>query len=140
VATGGELDGKAKKQRSATGDPAANSSEVETPPAAEAATVLRPSAETLHAGELLALAVADSDPRPPGWRLSPRAMRSFLCGASRPAIRRKFSDDDSMVERAIVSLSSNRTISITVLRPNRLPSPANWQTSARLFAADWSLV
>jgi hypothetical protein len=130
------LDGMAKKQRSATGDPSANSSEVEIRPAAEAATVLRPSAETLYAGELLALAEADSDPRPPGWRLSPRAVRSFLRGASRPAIRRKFSGDDSMVERAIVSLSSNRTISITVLRPNKLPSPANWQTSARLFAAD----
>src|SRR5208337_3283295 len=108
VATRGELDGMAKKQRSATGDPAANSSEVETPPAAEAATVLRPSAETLHAGELLALAEADSDPRPPGWRLSPRAVRSFLCGSTRPAIRRKFYGDDSMIERAIVSLSSNR--------------------------------
>jgi MoxR-like ATPase len=35
-------------------------------------------------------------------------VRSFLCGAARPAIRRKFYGDDSMVERAIVSLSSNR--------------------------------
>ena len=72
------------------------------------APVLRPSAETLYASELQALAEADSDPRPPGWRLSPRAVRSFLCGGERPAIRRKFFGDDCLVERAIVSLSSNR--------------------------------
>ncbi len=98
----------AKKQRSGMDDLTAEVSELETPPAAEAAAVLRPSAETLYASELLALGRADSDPRPPGWRLSPRAVRSFLCGSTRPAIRRKFYGDDSMVERAIVSLSSNR--------------------------------
>ena len=80
----------AKKQRSAAGDPATNFNDGESPPTAEAATVLRPSAETLYAGELHALGEADSDPRPPGWRLSPRAVRSFLCGSARPPIRRKF--------------------------------------------------
>ena len=104
----GEMVPMAKKQRSAADEPLANSSNGESPPAATSAPVLRPSAETLYASELQALAEADSDPRPPGWRLSPRAVRSFLCGSSRPAIRRKFYGDDFLVERAIVSLSSNR--------------------------------
>src|SRR4051794_18725490 len=69
--------------------------------------VLRPPAETLEVEELRALAEADADPRPPGWKLSPRAVRAFLCGCARPAVRRKFFGDDAMVERAIVSLSSN---------------------------------
>ena len=31
-------------------------------------------------------AEADSGPRPPGWRLSPRAVRSFLCGSKAPEV------------------------------------------------------
>lgn len=70
--------------------------------------VLRPPAETLYADELAALAKADKDPRPPGWKLSPRAVRSFVCGARKPAIERKFFGDDVLVERAIVGLAGNR--------------------------------
>ncbi len=91
--------GMAKKQNPATG---------ERPLPAGPADTLRPSAEVLYADELHALAEADTAPRPPGWKLSPRAVRSFLCGAARPPIPRKFYGDDAMVERAIVSLSSNR--------------------------------
>lgn len=98
----------AKKQSSATSDQPAVSSDGGLPSPVAAATVLRPSAETLHANELRTLAEVDRDPRPPGWTLSPRAVRSFLCGGERPPIRRKFYGDDFMVERAIVSLSSNR--------------------------------
>ncbi|WP_148598613.1 ATP-binding protein [Aquisphaera giovannonii] len=70
--------------------------------------MLKPPAEAVFEAELKALAEADRDPRPPGWRLSPRAVRAFLCGSDRPAVRRKFFGDDILVERAIVSLSSNR--------------------------------
>jgi MoxR-like ATPase len=70
--------------------------------------VLRPVAEDLYAGELRALAEADHAPRPPGWRLSPRAVRDFVCGREAPEVRRKFFGDDVLVERAIISLSSNR--------------------------------
>ncbi|MGZ3396882.1 MAG: AAA family ATPase, partial [Isosphaeraceae bacterium] len=103
-----ELDGMAKKQSSAASDQPAISSDGGPPSPVAAATVLRSSAETLHANELRTLAEVDRDPRPPGWTLSPRAVQSFLCGGERPPIRRKFYGDDSMVERAIVSLSSNR--------------------------------
>jgi MoxR-like ATPase len=70
--------------------------------------VLRPPAEVQYAAELEALAKADSDPRPPGWKLSPRAARSFICGTTQPAIPRKFYGDDVLVERAIIGLASNR--------------------------------
>ncbi|MGO9471132.1 MAG: ATP-binding protein [Isosphaeraceae bacterium] len=70
--------------------------------------VLRPAAEELYAEELEALAKADNDPRPPGWKLSPRAVRSFICGSDQPKISRKFYGDDTLVERAAIGLASNR--------------------------------
>jgi MoxR-like ATPase len=98
----------AKKQRTDADDSSRNVAEQESPAAPARAAILRPPAETQHEDELRALAHADRDPRPPGWKLSPRAVRSFICGGERPAIVRKFYGDDAMVERAIVSLSSNR--------------------------------
>ncbi len=70
--------------------------------------VLRPPAELLFADELAALAKADKDPRPPGWKLSPRAVRSFICGSKSPKIERKFYGDDVLIERAVVGLAGNR--------------------------------
>lgn len=70
--------------------------------------VLRPPAEALYAAELEALAAADDEPRPPGWRLSPRAVKTFLCGGKKPAVRRKFFGDDFLVERAVIGLAGNR--------------------------------
>jgi len=70
--------------------------------------VLRPPAEVLYAEELAALAKIDKGPRPPGWKLSPRAVRSFICGEKKPAVSRKFYGDDVLVERAIVGLAGNR--------------------------------
>ena len=42
--------------------------------------MLRPHAEQQYADELAALAAADDRPRPPGWRLSPRAVVTYLLG------------------------------------------------------------
>src|SRR5262245_10931905 len=70
--------------------------------------VLRPPAEVQYADELKALAKVDQDSRPPGWKLSPRAVRSFVCGCDDPAIPRKFYGDDTLVERAVIGLASNR--------------------------------
>ncbi len=89
----------ARKNRTET----ANREEREASPG-----VLRPPVETLFSEELGLLAAADSGPRPPGWRLSPRAVRSFICGGESPKVARKFFGDDPMVERAIISLCSNR--------------------------------
>ena len=71
--------------------------------------ILKPPTETRYAKELKALAKADKDPRPPGWNLSPRAVRDFICGRkSAPKIARKFYGDDVMIERAIIGLAGNR--------------------------------
>lgn len=74
----------------------------------KSADVLRPEAEVQHADELRTLAEADTGPKPPGWKLSPRAVRTFLCGGKSPDVRRKFYGDDILVERAIIGLSGNR--------------------------------
>lgn len=68
---------------------------------------LRPPAELRYAAELAALAQADAAsgaPVPPGWRLSPRAVRAFVLGAPELGVSRKFFGDDPLVDRAIVSL------------------------------------
>jgi MoxR-like ATPase len=67
-------------------------------------------AEILHAEELAALAANDPWPRPPGWRLSPRSVRTFLLGgrAGKTDVSRKFYGDDPLADRAIVGLLGNR--------------------------------
>jgi MoxR-like ATPase len=70
----------------------------------EAAEVLRPPAEKLYAGELARLKAADNGPKPPGWHLSARAVRSFVIGVPKLDVSRKFYGDDALVDRAVVSL------------------------------------
>ncbi len=71
-------------------------------------TQLRAPAETVHAEELARLAEKDDAPRPPGWQLSPRAVRRFVQGDDKLGITRKFYGDDPLVDRAIVSLMSHQ--------------------------------
>ncbi len=71
-------------------------------------TILRPPAERRFADELTRLAAGDTGPRPAGWRLSPRAVRSFLTGDAKLAVTRKFYGDDALVDRSIVSLMSQQ--------------------------------
>ncbi|MEJ8670957.1 MULTISPECIES: AAA family ATPase [unclassified Streptomyces] len=68
----------------------------------------RPPAEVRHAAELAALRAGDGDPRPPGWQLSLRAARRFIVGDERAGISRKFVGNVSLVERALVTLATNR--------------------------------
>lgn len=70
--------------------------------------VLRAPAERVHADELSRLADADRAARPPGWRLSPRAVRSFVLGDSKLGVKRKFYGDDALIDRCIVTLMSDR--------------------------------
>ena len=68
---------------------------------------LRPPAEHRYADELDSLARADAASGaavPPGWRLSPRAVRAFIIGDPALGVTRKFYGDDPLVDRAIVSL------------------------------------
>lgn len=70
--------------------------------------VVRQSAEVRYADELARLQAADTDPRPLGWRLSPRAVRRFILGDSGLAVSRKFYGDDPLVDRAIVTLMGHQ--------------------------------
>lgn len=70
--------------------------------------VQRPPAEVLYADELERLREADRDAKPPGWQLSLRAVRSFVVGDPARGIRRKFVGNPALVERAMVSLATNR--------------------------------
>jgi MoxR-like ATPase len=73
-----------------------------------ATSILRAPAEQVHAEELTRLAAKDSAPRPAGWKLSPKAVRSFVIGDDKLGVKRKFYGDDALIDRCIVTLMSNR--------------------------------
>ncbi len=86
----------------------------------------RQPAEVRLADELAFLAAWDGGPRPPSWRLTPRAVVTFICGsrgaplrlppesqaaagaASSRVIEEKFVGDRALVERAVVTLAGER--------------------------------
>jgi MoxR-like ATPase len=68
----------------------------------------RPPAERRYADELAKLADEDESPRPPGWVLSLQAARTFICGDDARGISRKFVGDPSLIDRALVTLATNR--------------------------------
>lgn len=68
----------------------------------------RPPAERRYASELAKLAAEDESPRPPGWALSLQAARTFICGDDSRGISRKFVGDPSLIDRALVTLATNR--------------------------------
>lgn len=82
---------------------------------------IRLPAELRHADQLRALRALDTDPRPPGWHLSPRMVERFILGSRGEAlsweedgqprstvIDKKFYGDDVLIQRAIVTLASDR--------------------------------
>jgi MoxR-like ATPase len=85
------------------------------------ADAIRLPAEQRYPAELVALEQNDKEPRPQSWRLSPRAVEMFILGSQgkeleyqeggqtkRTAISKKFYGDDILVQRAIVTLASDR--------------------------------
>src|SRR5215470_2414153 len=83
--------------------------------------VLREPAEVRYADQLEALRQNDPDTPPKPWRLSPRSVLNYITGgkplkakfdgkAVEVPITRKFFGDDGIVERAIVTLASERAL------------------------------
>lgn len=70
--------------------------------------VQRPPAEVLHADELKQLKEADKAARPPGWQMSLQAVRKFILGDDQLGIRPKFVGNPSLVDRAMVTLATQR--------------------------------
>ncbi len=73
---------------------------------------LRQPAEVEYAAELAALAAADTDARPDGWNLSPRAVRTYVLGgrAGDAEIRPKYLGSERVVEIAIATLATDRAL------------------------------
>src|SRR6201985_2737321 len=74
--------------------------------------VLRPHAEQAYQAELAALA-ADDRPRPPGWRLSPWAVTTYLLGGTAPdgrAITPKYVGSRRLIEVAGATLATHRAL------------------------------
>jgi MoxR-like ATPase len=83
--------------------------------------VLREPAEVRYADQLEALRQNDADTPPTPWRLSPRSVLAYVVGGKTlkakcdgktvdVPITRKFFGDDGLVERAIVTLASERAL------------------------------
>ncbi|MBX6767389.1 MAG: AAA family ATPase [Actinomadura rubrobrunea] len=75
--------------------------------------MLRAPAEVKYADELDYLESVDDAPKPFSWRLSPRMVRTFILGSERSdgldrEIPQKWFGDRTFVERAIVTLASDR--------------------------------
>ncbi len=81
---------------------------LEAQPEAQSAQAVRLASEHRYADELQRLANADARAKPPGWKLSPRAVRQFILGDAALKISRKFYGDDPLVDRAIVTLMGHQ--------------------------------
>ncbi len=76
-------------------------------------TVLRLHAEQEHQAELAALAAADDRPRPPGWRLSPWAVITYLLGGTAnggTVITPKYVGSRRLIEVAVATLATDRAL------------------------------
>ena len=93
-----------------------------TTPVAPESELLREPAEVKYRRELEALRQNDADQAPAAWMLSPRSVLTYIVGGKKPlratidvkvvavTITRKFCGDDSIVERSIVTLASERAL------------------------------
>ncbi|HYO72537.1 MAG TPA: AAA family ATPase [Archangium sp.] len=99
--------------------PAKKSEETAAPPVSE---LLKEPAELKYAQELEALRQNEKDEVPAAWKLSPRSVLAYIVGTKKPLtatingaqvevpITRKFFGDDTIVERSIVTLASERAL------------------------------
>ena len=75
--------------------------------------VLRRHAEQQYAEELGALLESDDRPRPPSWKLSPWAVKTYLLGgtlANGFAISPKYIGNERLIEIAIATLATDRAL------------------------------
>src|SRR5690242_5043232 len=81
------------------------------------APVQAPPPEQVYRDELEFLAKWDTGPRPPSWKLTPRAVVTFIVGSKNEALKvanqaqvitEKFVGDRALVERCVVTLAGER--------------------------------
>lgn len=109
----------------------------ETPPAASngngAGGVVRKHAEQEFAAELAALLEVDDRPKPPNWKLSPWAVRTYLLGGKLDngfEITPKYIGSTRLVEIAVATLATDRALLLY-----GLPGTAKSWVSEHLAAA-----
>jgi MoxR-like ATPase len=74
---------------------------------------LRLHAEQQFAAELAALAEVDNRQRPPNWRLSPWAVKTYLMGGTLPngfEVTPKYIGNDRLIEIAVATLATDRAL------------------------------
>src|SRR5579871_4659016 len=74
--------------------------------------VLRAPAEELYAEEIAALIQDDKHEKPPGWKMSARAVHTYICGvkAGKRDITPKYMGHERLVEIAIATLVTDRAL------------------------------
>lgn len=75
-------------------------------------SVLRLPAEQLFEDELNVLIKAETDPVPEGWRMSPRSVKTYICGGKvgKTVITPKYIGHERLVEIAIATLVTDRAL------------------------------
>jgi len=91
--------------------------------------VQREHAEQQYADELAALAKADDRPKPPGWRLSPQAVVTYLMGDG-DQISPKYVGVRRLIEVAVATLATDRALLLL-----GVPGTAKTWVSEHLAAA-----
>ena len=82
----------------------------------EQKSAIKPPVEVRYQEELEFLSILDTGRRPLNWKLSPKAVRTFILGSREPlryqdrelVIRKKYLGNDALVERCIITLAGNR--------------------------------
>ncbi len=74
--------------------------------------ILRLPAEQLFQKEIDALIAAERDPIPTGWKMSPRSVRTYICGGKvgKTMITPKYIGHERLVEIAIATLVTDRAL------------------------------
>jgi MoxR-like ATPase len=75
--------------------------------------VQRRHAEQEYASELEAVREADEGPRPPNWRLSPRAVKTYLLGGTLAGgfvVTPKYIGNERLIEIAVATLATDRAL------------------------------
>jgi hypothetical protein len=101
--------------------------------AEKAAARIRLSAEELYAHELSALEAGDKFPRPANWRLSPKAIVTYILGgkaANGTSISAKYIGNRRLIETAVATLATDRALLLL-----GLPGTAKSWVSEHLAAA-----
>ena len=78
----------------------------------ETSARIRLTAEEVYAPELAALAAGDTLPRPANWRLSPKAVVTYILGGSAAdgtPISAKYVGNRRLIETAVATLATDRT-------------------------------